>query len=111
MFNKESQVKNFIIEWYSVNARILPWRKKNKDKYLNPNFVFVSEYMLQQTTVNTVKNKFGQPDLITSHNALAHIDDLKKVFENVFLLKYSKVLMFFNNKKIKNNKNKNLYII
>ena len=58
MFNKESQVKNFLIEWYSVNARILPWRKKNKDKYLNPYFVFVSEYMLQQTTVNTVKNKF-----------------------------------------------------
>ncbi len=58
MFNKENQVKNFLIEWYSVNARILPWRKKNKDKYLNPYFVFVSEYMLQQTTVNTVKNKF-----------------------------------------------------
>ncbi len=37
-------------------------------------------------TVETVKNNFGQPDLIISQNALAHIDDLKKVFENVFLL-------------------------
>ena len=37
-------------------------------------------------TVKTVKNKFGQPDLVTSQNALAHIDDLEKVFENVFLL-------------------------
>ena len=36
--------------------------------------------------VQSIKNKFGQPDLITSQNALAHIDDLEKVFENVFLL-------------------------
>ena len=58
MFNQENQVKKFLIEWYSANARSLPWRKKRKNNLLNPYFIFVSEYMLQQTTVNTVKNKF-----------------------------------------------------
>ena len=59
MFNQEILVKKFLIDWYSSNARVLPWRKKNKKNSLNPYFVFVSEYMLQQTTVNTVKNKFN----------------------------------------------------
>ena len=58
MFKQETQVKKYLLEWYSANARILPWRKKYKNNLPNPYFVFVSEYMLQQTTVNTVKNKF-----------------------------------------------------
>ena len=36
---------------------------------------------LSDITVKSIKNKFGQPDLIISQNALAHIDDLEKVFE------------------------------
>ena len=59
MFRYETQVKKFLLKWYSVNARILPWRKKTNKTLVNPYFVFVSEYMLQQTTVNTVKNKFN----------------------------------------------------
>ena len=59
MFKHETQVKKFLLKWYSVNARILPWRKKANKTLANPYFVFVSEYMLQQTTVNTVKNKFN----------------------------------------------------
>ena len=59
MFRYETQVKKFLLKWYSVNARILPWRKKTNKTLANPYFVFVSEYMLQQTTVNTVKNKFN----------------------------------------------------
>ncbi len=58
MFKHETQVKKFLLKWYSVNARILPWRKKANKTLANPYFVFVSEYMLQQTTVNTVINKF-----------------------------------------------------
>ena len=60
MFKEENQVKEFLLKWYSENARDLPWRSKYKKKLLNPYFVFVSEYMLQQTTVNTVKNKFRE---------------------------------------------------
>ena len=59
MFKQENQVKKFLIEWYLLNSRILPWRKKNKDNMPIPYYVFVSEYMLQQTTVNTVINKFN----------------------------------------------------
>jgi len=60
MFKHETQVIKFLLQWYSVNARNLPWRKKNNLNLPHPYFVFVSEYMLQQTTVNTVKNKFIQ---------------------------------------------------
>ena len=59
MFKHETQVIKFLLQWYSVNARNLPWRKKNNLNLPHPYFVFVSEYMLQQTTVNTVKNKFN----------------------------------------------------
>ena len=76
MFKHETQVKKFLLKWYSVNARILPWRKKTNKTLANPYFVFVSEYMLQQTTVNTVKNKFN--DFILkwpSVNKLARITE------------------------------------
>jgi len=76
MFKHETQVKKFLLKWYSVNARILPWRKKANKTLANPYFVFVSEYMLQQTTVNTVKNKFN--DFIfkwPSVNKLAQITE------------------------------------
>ena len=59
MFKHETQVIKFLLQWYSVNARNLPWRKKNNLNLPHPYFVFVSEFMLQQTTVNTVKNKFN----------------------------------------------------
>ena len=58
MFKHETQVIKFLLQWYSKNARNLPWRMKNTLNLPDPYFVFVSEYMLQQTTVNTVKNKY-----------------------------------------------------
>ena len=60
MFTQENQVKKFLLKWYSENARQLPWRNKNKKNLINPYFVFVSEFMLQQTTVGTVKKKFQE---------------------------------------------------
>ena len=41
-----------IINWYKINKRDLPWRKKTK----NQNFykIWISEVMLQQTVVKTV---------------------------------------------------------
>lgn len=55
-------------------------------KIANQNGIKTFNEFFSDVTVQTVKNKFGQPDLITSQNALAHIDDLKNVFENVFTL-------------------------
>tara|TARA_B100001123_G_C15264633_1_gene1007966 strand:- start:444 stop:1508 length:1065 start_codon:yes stop_codon:yes gene_type:complete len=58
-YKKESKIKSKLIAWYDRNKRDLPWRKLNKNKKHNPFYIFVSEFMLQQTTVNTVSSKFN----------------------------------------------------
>ena len=40
-----------ILNWYKVNKRNLPWRRKT---YQNFYRIWISEVMLQQTVVNTV---------------------------------------------------------
>ncbi len=70
---------NKILNWYDINKRSLPWRKKvssRKKQY----YTLVSEFMLQQTQVSTVIpyfNKFIKniPDLET----LANFDDQKLI--------------------------------
>ena len=50
---KEQIVTKKILNWYDINKRSLPWRKKassQKKQY----FTLVSEFMLQQTQVATV---------------------------------------------------------
>ncbi len=72
-------ITNKILNWYDINKRSLPWRKKvssRKKQY----YTLVSEFMLQQTQVSTVIpyfNKFIKniPDLET----LANFDDHKLV--------------------------------
>ena len=54
----EKQIILILLRWYRKNKRDLPWRKHRKNKLPNPYYIFVSEYMLQQTTVPTVKKKF-----------------------------------------------------
>ena len=56
--NEELIIQSQLLNWYKKNKRILPWRKLLKNNLPNPYFIFVSEYMLQQTTVNTVIIKF-----------------------------------------------------
>lgn len=51
--NKELQLN--LLEWYDLNKRDLPWRLS-----LNPYHVWISEVMLQQTTVETVKRFFSR---------------------------------------------------
>ena len=48
-FKKAWQKK--ILEWYFVNKRDLPWRKKTHQNFYK---IWISEIMLQQTTVATV---------------------------------------------------------
>ena len=48
--NPHPASQNELIKWYKKNKRPLPWRTKKK----NPYRIWVSEVMLQQTTVNTV---------------------------------------------------------
>lgn len=53
-----------IIAWYDRNARLLPWRVPPEDRkngvLPDPYRVWLSEVMLQQTTVATVKAYFGR---------------------------------------------------
>ena len=54
----EKVINSKLLNWYRKNKRNLPWRQTQSNNLPDPYFVFVSEYMLQQTTVNTVKNRF-----------------------------------------------------
>ena len=76
---KDRIITNKILNWYDINKRPLPWRKKvsNRKKQYH---TLVSEFMLQQTQVATVIpyfNKFIKniPDL----EKLADVDDQKLV--------------------------------
>ncbi|MBN2675783.1 MAG: A/G-specific adenine glycosylase [Alphaproteobacteria bacterium] len=48
-----SEISKSLLKWYYRNARTLPWRVIKK-QHPNPYHVWVSEIMLQQTTVQTV---------------------------------------------------------
>ena len=56
----EKQIISKLLLWYGRNKRDLPWRFIQKNNLPNPYYVFVSEYMLQQTTVPTVKTRFEE---------------------------------------------------
>ena len=49
----QKNLTRLLIDWYTQNGRDLPWRVKG-GAHPDPYIVFVSEIMLQQTTVKTV---------------------------------------------------------
>ena len=49
-----SRVSNLLLPWYDANARMLPWRSPPGTPPPDPYRVWLSEIMLQQTTVATV---------------------------------------------------------
>jgi A/G-specific adenine glycosylase len=65
--NAKSELKPIdaaaLLKWYDKNARQLPWRTSPQDRAAgvnpNPYFVWLSEIMLQQTTVPTVGKYFA----------------------------------------------------
>ena len=48
------KIRGQLLRWYGRHARDLPWRAENK-KVPEPYHVWLSEIMLQQTTVQAVK--------------------------------------------------------
>ena len=80
--SKEEEIKSVFLKWYKCNKRILPWRILQGNKLPNPYYIFVSEYMLQQTTVGTVKKRFDE--FIVKWPSL---DDLAKI-SNTTILKF-----------------------
>jgi len=56
----EKQIISKLLYWYKTSKRDLPWRILEENNLPHTYYVFVSEYMLQQTTVSTVKKRFNQ---------------------------------------------------
>ena len=74
-----------LLEWYAGNGRELPWRVRG-GAHPDPYTVWVSEIMLQQTTVQTVLAYFPRwmerfPDL--SALAQAPLDDVLKLWQGL----------------------------
>ena len=47
------KIRNEMLSWYDAHARVLPWRSKPSERP-DPYYVWLSEVMLQQTTVQAV---------------------------------------------------------
>ena len=76
-----SKTVEFFLDWYELNARILPWRSEPK-----PYYVWVSEIMLQQTRVEAVKGYFERfIETLPDVKALAEAEDevLLKLWEGL----------------------------
>ena len=76
---KDLIITKKILNWYDINKRSLPWRKKTSHKK-KQYYTLVSEFMLQQTQVTTVIPYFNRfikniPDLET----LASYDNRKLI--------------------------------
>ncbi|MDG1857606.1 MAG: hypothetical protein P8I94_00800, partial [Emcibacteraceae bacterium] len=60
--NKKDELVDALLDWYDYHARTLPWRISPEARQggisPNPYHVWLSEIMLQQTTVATVKSYF-----------------------------------------------------
>ena len=53
------EIAGALLAWYDAHARILPWRAPPGSAAPDPYRVWLSEIMLQQTTVATVRPKFA----------------------------------------------------
>jgi A/G-specific adenine glycosylase len=78
----ETDLASQLLDWYGVHARVLPWRAKPGDE-ADPYRVWLSEIMLQQTTVPAVKAYFLKfvaqwPDV--GALARAPLDDVLKAW-------------------------------
>ncbi len=55
---RSSVIADRLLAWYDANARSLPWRSPPGANAADPYRVWLSEIMLQQTTVATVRPRF-----------------------------------------------------
>ena len=76
---KDPMIANNILNWYDINKRSLPWRKKVSQKKREYH-TLLSEFMLQQTQVNTVIPYFNRfIKNIPSIEKLSKYDDSKLI--------------------------------
>ncbi len=60
--DETTDLPRILLEWYDVHARAMPWRvapsNRKAGQYPDPYRIWLSEVMLQQTTVATVRDYF-----------------------------------------------------
>ncbi len=74
----EARLCTALLEWYDLNARELPWRVRpgSGEPRPDPYAVWISEIMLQQTSVQVVRQRFPEfLDRWPTLQALAEADD------------------------------------
>lgn len=78
---EEKRFFDAVTAWYGINGRKLPWRETK-----NPYHIWISEIMLQQTQVETVKpyyERFISAFPTTKALAAADMDDVFKLWEGL----------------------------
>ncbi|WP_251519070.1 MULTISPECIES: A/G-specific adenine glycosylase [Staphylococcus] len=80
----EANFKSKLIHWFDENQRQMPWRETT-----NPYYIWLSEVMLQQTQVNTVREYY-----LKFINRFPTISDLSKAEEDE-VLKYWEGLGYY----------------
>lgn len=85
---RDQIITNKILNWYDINKRSLPWRKKTSSKK-RQYYTLVSEFMLQQTQVATVIPYFNR--------FIKNIPNLETLasFENRKLIKFWEGLGYY----------------
>ncbi len=57
---------------------------KKPAKIANQNKIVTINSFFDNKTANYILKKYGSFDFITSHNVLAHVNDLRKIFKNIY---------------------------
>jgi SAM-dependent methyltransferase len=88
--------QSLIIDIGSNDGTCLSYFKKNKMKVLgvdpaklpasiaNKRGIYTINRFFNKNTVNFILRKYGPADFITSHNALAHIDNVSEIYNSVY---------------------------
>ena len=63
-----------------IDPAILP------SKIANSNRIFTYNKFFNKGSAEKIRNDFGEIDFITSHNVLAHVNEIKNVFSNILYL-------------------------
>ena len=110
ILKKKKTWVNHLLNWYEINKRNLPWRKKKNQNFYS---IWISEVMLQQTKVNTVipyfvKFKKKWPnfksfksatlnDILLAWKGLGYYQRAHNIYRTLEILKKKKIYLAFDN--------------
>ena len=68
---------------------------KKPAEIANANHIFTINNFFDGNVVNQILKKFGEVDIVTSQNVLAHVDDLRDTFKNIYKILKNKGFLVF----------------